>query len=68
MVKNQSGFEYLPERPKADSFVKQKWGWRGVKAGALCRGRVTSNDGRSLGCHDQACVLSAELPTSCPRC
>ena len=35
-VKNQSGFEYLPERPKADSFVKQKWGWRGIKPGAAC--------------------------------
>lgn len=33
-VKNQSGFEYLPERPKADDFVKQKWGWRGTEPGA----------------------------------
>ncbi len=33
MVKRQSGFKYMPERPDADSFVKQKWGWRATEPG-----------------------------------
>ncbi|EFN58310.1 hypothetical protein CHLNCDRAFT_142315 [Chlorella variabilis] len=34
VVKNSSGFEYLPERPKAEDFMHQKWGWRGTEPGA----------------------------------
>ncbi|PRW45267.1 hypothetical protein C2E21_6426 [Chlorella sorokiniana] len=33
IVKKAKGFEYLPERPDADGFMRQKWGWRGTKPG-----------------------------------
>jgi len=32
-VRKQSGFEYAAERPDAETFVKQKWGWRSSKPG-----------------------------------
>lgn len=34
MVKEQQGFEYAAERPAADTFMKQKWGWRATEPGA----------------------------------
>lgn len=33
VVKRQSGFKYMPERPSADNFIKQKWGWRATEPG-----------------------------------
>ena len=30
----QQGFEYVPERPNATNFIRQKWGWRGTLPGA----------------------------------
>lgn len=36
IVKRANGFEYLPERPAAEGFMRQKWGWRGTKPGACC--------------------------------
>ena len=35
MVKRANGFTYHAERPNATSFVEQKWGWTGLKPGAL---------------------------------
>lgn len=33
MVRNSSGFEYAPERPSANAFKDQKWGWRSETPG-----------------------------------
>ncbi len=35
MVKKTSGFDYVPERPDAENFMKQKWGWRATEPGKL---------------------------------
>lgn len=35
MVKESSGFEYAPERPDAENFMKQKWGWRATEPGEV---------------------------------
>ena len=34
IVKAAEGFQYLPERPEAEGFMRQKWGWRGTQPGA----------------------------------
>ncbi|KAL4419481.1 hypothetical protein ABPG77_008283 [Micractinium sp. CCAP 211/92] len=45
VVKRQSGFKYMPERPGADSFVKQKWGWRATEPGSWAELEVDSRPG-----------------------
>lgn len=40
VVKKHSGFEYAPERPDAENFMKQKWGWRAAKPGEVAKSRV----------------------------
>lgn len=83
MVKNSSGFEYLPERPKAEDFMHQKWGWRGTEpggrrapqlgmrglAGRLCCWLVHRMCyTRGLWCLLEACCCHAPTFTWLPAC
>ena len=38
IVKEARGFEYRAERPKATTFVEQKWAWTGLKPGGWAGG------------------------------
>lgn len=40
MVRDHSGFEYVPERPDAENFMKQKWGWRATEPGKSVKTHV----------------------------
>ncbi|KAL4431189.1 hypothetical protein ABPG75_006445 [Micractinium tetrahymenae] len=42
VVKEHSGFEYVPERPDAENFMKQKWGWRATEPGSWAELEVDS--------------------------
>lgn len=54
VAKAMSGFRYVAERPDGDTFVEQKWGYRGESAGSWVELLVSTEE--SPGMHGEATV------------
>lgn len=66
LAKAASGFEYRAERPNAETFVQQKWGYSaflpGALAGCNCCWQQTASDAISTFHLHAMCLIFRYLP------